>query len=104
MTICFKSFSKFFMFASAWAMNTNERKEAAFCCHQPPKNPPNLSACQARHFDKATSSEKRKQLVLRSEKHLRSPEPKNGGNALDHDFQAKYFSPTNACYWVLAGF
>jgi len=77
------------MFASAWAMNTNERKDAAFCCHQPPKNPPNLSACQARHFDKATSSEKRKQLLLRSEKHLRFPESKNGGNALDHDFQEK---------------
>jgi hypothetical protein len=89
MTICFKSFSKFFMFASAWAMNTNERKDAAFCCHQPPKNPPKLSACQARHFDKATSSEKRKQLLLRSEKHLRFPESKNGGNALDHDFQEK---------------
>lgn len=89
MTICFKSFSKFFMFASAWAMNTNERKDAAFCCHQPPKNPPKLSACQARHFDKATSSEKRKQLLLRSEKHLRSPESKNEGNALDHDFQEK---------------
>ena len=33
MMICFKSFSMFFIFASAWAMKTNENHDATFCCN-----------------------------------------------------------------------